>query len=206
MAVATVLIKPGKPNYSLLAKLCLGVSEEIDDFVSKMRRDGFKQMTRMDKDFFTLVAFQVNVQQSLSLYFQARHLWDRQEYGIAIAIMSEATVALRTRESDASKGVPDVSRSVALRPLEKDLKDLRTHMATVLREWEKDNTKVFFEKVPHHVPAEKKLQEGLKMNKKEAYKLEEVEPVLLVLPEGALERSDSDLARELQQRLNAGED
>lgn len=44
------------------------------------------------------------------------------------------------------------------------------------------------------------------MNKTQPYKLEEIEPVLFVLPEGALERSDSDLARELQERLNAGDD
>ena len=79
-------------------------------------------------------------------------------------------------------------------------------MALLLRAWEKDNSSVFFEKVPQRVPAGKKLQEGLQMKKKTEYKLEEAEPVLLALPEGALERSDSDLARELQERLNAGEE
>jgi hypothetical protein len=44
------------------------------------------------------------------------------------------------------------------------------------------------------------------MLKKTDYKLDEVEPVLLKLPEGALLRSDSDLARELQERLNCGDE
>jgi BRO1-like domain len=206
MAVATVLIKPGTPNYGLLAKLCLGISEQLEDFMTVLRRDAFAQMSRMDPDFFTLLAFQINIQKSLSLYCQARALWDTDDHGIAIAILSEATVAARTRESTTSVGLPDVLRTPALHPLKNDLQDLKTHMATLLRVWEKDNSSVYFESVPQHVPAGKKLQDGLQMKRKEAYQLEEVEPVLLVLPEGALHRSDSDLARELQERLNAGEE
>ena len=206
MAVATLLVKPGTPNYSLLAKLCFGISEKLEDFIALLRREAFNQMGRLDKDFLTLTAFQTSVQKSLSLYFQARALWEKDEHGIAIALLSEATVALRTRENTASKGIPEINRTPPLRPLEKDLKDLREHMNLLLHIWEKDNTAVFFESVPQHVPAGKKLQEGIQMNKKDSYEMEEVEPVLLFLPEGALERSDSDLARELQERLNAGED
>jgi hypothetical protein len=205
MAVATVLIKPGTPNYSLVAKLCLGVVEQLEGFVNHMRDKCFKQMTRMDKDFFTLVTFQIQLHKSLSLYFYARSLFEQnQEYGLAIAFLSEATVALRTRSHAASEGVPDVTQSNVLRGLSKDLKDLREHMALLLKTWEKDNSAVYFEKVPRSVPAEKKLAAGVQMKKMEKYKINEVEPVLLTLPEGLLERSDSDLARELQEKLNAG--
>lgn len=206
MAVATVLIKPGKPNYGLLAKLCLGIVEQLEEFVSLMRREAFDQMGRMDSDFFTLIALQINVQKSLTLYFQARQLWEQDAHGTAIALLSESTVALRDRPHSAAEGVPDVRKTASLCALAPDLKDLRGHMALLLRSWEKDNSSVFFEAVPQRVPAEQKLREGLQMKKKTDYQLEEAEPVLLALPEGALQRSDSDLARELQERLNAGDD
>ena len=206
MAVATVLIKPGQPNYGLLAKLCLGIVEQLEDFVGLMRRESFEQMSRMDPDFFTLIALQINVQKSLSLYFQARDQWEQDQHGIAIALLSESGVALRDRPHPTADGIPDVHQSASLQPLAGDLKDLRGHLALLLRAWEKDNSSVYFESVPQQLPAGRKLQEGLQMKKKAEYKLEEAEPVLLELPEGALERSDSDLARELQERLNAGEE
>lgn len=137
MAVATVLMKPGTPNYSLLAKLCLGISEQFEDFLAKVRREAFNQMARMDSDFFTLLAFQIGLQKALSLYFQARDLWDKSDYGIAIALLSESTVALQTKTSETGPGVPDVTRG-PLRVLNEDLQDLRAHMAKLLRAWEKD--------------------------------------------------------------------
>lgn len=206
MAVSTVLIKPGTPNYSLLAKLTLGIAEILEDFTAYLRRECLESQNRMDKDFFTLVAFQMGVHRALSLYFQARAAWDGMDYGIAIALMSEATVTLKTRETVGARGLPDISRTPALMVLKQDLQDLRSHCTKVLREWEKDNNSVFYNAVPQHVPAGKKLQEGVKMNRMEAYKLEEAEPYLLVVPEGELQRSDSELARELQERLNAGDE
>lgn len=206
MAIATVLMKDGKPNYGLLAKLCFGIADLLEDFVSLLRREASSQMGRMDPDFFTLVTLQINVQKSLTLYFQARTLWDQEEYGIAIALLSEATVALRQREHTAANGVPDVNQTPALKPLGNDLKDLRGHMDLLLRAWEKDNSSVFFTKVPQHVPAGKKLQEGIQMKKMTEYQLQDAEPVLLVLPDDAMKRTDSDLARELQNRLNSGDD
>jgi hypothetical protein len=204
MAVATVLMKEGTPNYGLVAKLCLGIAEQLEEFISIMRREAFSQMKRMDADFFTLVTLQINVQKSLSLYFQARATWERDDYGLAIALLSEATVALRQRDHAAADGVPDVAQIPALKPLAEDLKDLRGHMALLLRAWEKDNSSVYFTCVPQQVSADKKLKQGVQMTKKTEYKLEEAEPVLLVLPDGALQRTDSDLARELQEQLNMG--
>lgn len=207
MAVATLLIKPGVPNYSLLAKLCLGIHEQLDHFITTLRKDAFDSMTRMDKEFFTLMNFQIALQKSLSLYFQSRGLWDKGDYGIAIALLSEAGAAIRP--SDNPNGMPDVTKTKALSPLSKDLKALKEHMQTLLKTWELDNSKVYFESVPQIVPPESKLQEGLKMGKQEAYKLEEVEPLLLTLPDDgkndhSTTQSDSEYARQLQEQMNRG--
>lgn len=219
MAIATVLIKPGVPNYSLLGKLCLGVSDELDKFVSRLRKEAFTLMTRMDKDIFTLMSFQVALQKSLSLYFQARALWEGSDYGTAIAMLSHATVELKTQKAGTGPGVPDVKASKALGPLSDELTDLRNHMNKLLHSWETDNSSVYFETVPQQVPSDKRLQEGVVMGKMEPYTLEEVEPMLLTLPdEGgsgggggggrppSINRSDSDVARDLQKRLNEGLD
>jgi hypothetical protein len=206
MAVATVLIKPGMPNYSLLAKLCLGISEQLGEFVTHMREKAFKQMTRIEKDFFTLMTFQISLQHALSLYFYARSLWEQQsEHGLAIAVLSEATVHLRTRDSPGSTvGIPDVAKIATLSALTNDLNDLRGHMGRLLHLWEKDNSCVYFASVPQKVPTDKKLEKGLCMNKVEKYHFADADPVLLSLPADALKRSDSDLARELQEKMNAG--
>mmetsp|Transcript_10646 Transcript_10646/g.25224 ORF Transcript_10646/g.25224 Transcript_10646/m.25224 type:complete len:427 (-) Transcript_10646:109-1389(-) len=205
MAIATVLIKPGTPNYSLLAKLCMGVEEQLEEFIALMRKDAFGQMSRIEPDFFTLVNFQITLQKSLSYYFYARSIWDQGDYGLAIAVLSEATVYLRTEEKSSDKrGMPDVSRIPALQALVGDLNDLRSHMGRLLREWEKDNSNVFFETVPRSVPTDKKLQKGIKLNKTEKYHFADVDPVLFSLPTNSLQRTDSDLARELHEKLNAG--
>jgi len=207
MAIATVLIKPGTPNYGLLAKLCLGIEEELEEFISLMRKEAFSQMARIEKDFFTLINFQITLQKALSYYFQARSTWDTGEHGLAIAILSEATVFLRTEDSSSkTRGMPDVAKVASLALLIGDLNDLRSHMGLLLREWEKDNSNVFFDSVPRSVPSDKKLERGVRLNKVDKYHVADVDPVLLSLPENALVRTDSDLARELQEKLNAGED
>merc|ERR1711862_448678 len=78
-------------------KLCYGISDQLEEFIAMLRKDCTKQMDRLDSDFFQLLAFSIQLQKSLSLYFQARSYWDNTEYGIAIGLLSEATVALRTR-------------------------------------------------------------------------------------------------------------
>eukprot|EP00538_Stauroneis_constricta_P006566 CAMPEP_0119545580 /NCGR_PEP_ID=MMETSP1352-20130426/286_1 /TAXON_ID=265584 /ORGANISM="Stauroneis constricta, Strain CCMP1120" /LENGTH=427 /DNA_ID=CAMNT_0007590143 /DNA_START=162 /DNA_END=1445 /DNA_ORIENTATION=+ len=203
MAVATLLIKAGTPNYSLVAKLCLGIVELLEDFISQMRNDCFKQMSRIDKEFFTLVTFQTQIHKALSMYFQARALWEQQsDYGNAIGLLSDATLALETRATAASEGLPDVVATRNLSPLNKDVKDLREHMKKLLRHWEKDNSAIYFEKVPHRVPEDKKLAAGIQMKKSEKFTVPDVAPVLLALPRDVLERSDSDIARELDRKLN----
>jgi len=207
MAIATLLVKSETPNYSLLAKLCLGVHEHLDNFVAILRRDCQTALERMEKDFLTLVALETAVHESLSLYFQARAKWVQDEHGIAIALLSEAGICLQTRDTAASKGVPDVTKNSGLCVLCKELEDLRAHMKSLLQTWEYDNNHVYFSPVPQSIGAGDKLQQGIQMKKKMPYVPAEVEPVLLQLPDrSAVQRSDSDLARELQRRLDAGEE
>lgn len=89
----------------------------------------------------------------------------------------------------------------------------KVHFQTVLKAWEKDNSGIYFDKVPLSLPAEKKLaQQGVQMMKAEPFELEEVEPVALILPDGdagdsstapADTDSDYELAKQLQEQLNA---
>mmetsp|Transcript_20440 Transcript_20440/g.28755 ORF Transcript_20440/g.28755 Transcript_20440/m.28755 type:complete len:577 (-) Transcript_20440:176-1906(-) len=50
MAVATVLIKPGTPNYSLLSKLSLGIAEQIDAFLHTTNTHQQQQQQQQRKD------------------------------------------------------------------------------------------------------------------------------------------------------------
>lgn len=221
MAVATVLVKPGVPNYSLLAKLTLGVSESMESFVSTIRSGASTYMARVDEGFFALVTYQINLHRALSLYFSARAVWDGpdDEYGVAIAVLSEAAKALRTRESAVSSGLPDVSaRKSSLRALEKDTLEVRKHVRALLSSWESDNSKVYFTRVPTTVPENRLLSKGLLMMKIDPpYTLEDADLVHLgpVARTGADDDAgsgggtscddDEALARELQEKLNRGD-
>jgi hypothetical protein len=160
----------------------------------------------MDKDFFTLVTFSVNLQKSLSTYFHARGLWGAQDYGLAIAVLNDAKQGLETRAHGGASGMPELTKTSPLRPLQKDLTDLKAHMTLLLKHWEQDNSSVYFERVPSKVPEEKKLLSGLKLTKPTPYTIEDVDPLPLSLPDGGIQRSDSDLARQLQEQLNSGFD
>ena len=215
MAIATVLIKPGIPNYALVSKLCYGVYERLENFM-KLLRKAFGHMDRLDKNFFDLIAFQTTLQLSLCGYFHARSKWDVGEYGLAIAMLSEANVILQTKSKSNKIGMPEIGKGSALIPLEKDLKDLRAHYGILLKHWEGDNSSVYFDPVPPKVPEESKLTQPLMLSKPTPYKLDDVDPLPLTMPGGGggaaaapptarLERSDSDLARELHAQLNASD-
>lgn len=59
MAVATLLSKSDTPNYTLVAKLCLGTAELLEQFMSIIKSRCSTQMPKMDSNFFTLVTFQI---------------------------------------------------------------------------------------------------------------------------------------------------
>lgn len=233
MAIATVLMKPGVPNYSLLAKLCKGVEELMESFVVTMRSKASDKMGKLDDSFLTLVTMQMTLQYCLSMYFLARSVWDKgEEYGLAIAMMNDAIQTMRTRTSITSKGMPEISKKSPLKALEPDLNACRVHLQQVLEAWEKDNSRVYFDKVPTKIPESRKIAKGVVMMKAQEYKLEEVDPLPLGDPndtatagagagdsggppsyEKATSQTnvfanmdeDEALARELQEKLNRGE-
>ncbi len=212
MAVATVLNKRDKtPSWSMLAKLGLAIAEQFEEFVSTIRAKEPMVKSRIDANFFTLMTFQIQLQKSLSSYYHARHYWEEErDFGTAIAMMSKAIDMLKIRETPTGRGLPEIRKGSPLVTLEKDLNSVRMHMHTVLQEWEKDNSKIYFEKVPKKVPVDKALSQGTLLMKVEEYTLEEVEPIPLILPENSRTKmkaseleSDEELARKLQEQLNS---
>lgn len=236
MAVAVILAKPGTPNYVLVGKLCLGVAEELDTFVSTIRAKSPIQMSRLEPSFLTMITFAINIQRAASLYFLARSLWTESEYGVAISALSEATVAMRTRSSITGRGLPETDPNGPLRLLFMESNKFRQHMTDLLSAWEKDNQLVYFDKVPPSVPANKGLK-AIHLKKSDQYILENRDIVPLgTLPDeislmnnnpvskmiaadashfcrddgppsydaviSGLQRSDSELARELQEKWN----
>lgn len=230
MAVATVLVKPGVPNYSLLSKLTLSIAEQFDMFMSSISSKASNQKSKMDADFFKLMALQIPLQRSLSLYFQARSVWDQKDkFGLAIALLKEAISKLKTRSKPTGDGLPEIEAKSSLKSLKNDLLDMTAHMNKVLRAWEKDNGSVYFDRVPPFVPEDAKLTNGIAITKPEPYTLVDVEPAPLSLPSAMTGMApppfpssmppppaypsapppayndDEALARELQRKLNAGE-
>eukprot|EP00804_Cyclotella_cryptica_P030820 CCRYP_015072-RA/>CCRYP_015072-RA protein AED:0.27 eAED:0.27 QI:0/0.83/0.85/1/0.66/0.71/7/1178/423 len=231
MAIAAILVKRVVPNYALVGKLCLGVAVELESFVSTMRSKASVHMARLEPSFLTLVTFSINVQRALSLYFLSRHLWNSSEFGVAISALSEATVAMRTRSSPTGRGLPEIEEKGPLQVLSREVADFRLHMECLLTSWEKDNSLVYFDKVPPSVPSDKALK-PIQLNKIDEFHLEERDHLPFSIP-GAKSnvasaspppsynqaimndsqiaannrnRSDSDLARELHEKLNSETD
>mmetsp|Transcript_23603 Transcript_23603/g.26916 ORF Transcript_23603/g.26916 Transcript_23603/m.26916 type:complete len:433 (+) Transcript_23603:63-1361(+) len=212
MAVATVLNKKDKPTWSMLAKLGLGISEQMSKFVSILRSKEALVKSKIDPNFFVLMTFQIELQKSLSMYYHARHYWEVRDFGIAIALLSKSIKGLQFRETPTGRGLPPITKGSPLRAVEKDLAEVKKHMDSVLFEWEKDNSKIYFETVPKTIPVEKKLDQGTLLMKPQEYKLEDVELLPLILPEDDAERlknskieSDAELAKKLQEQELSGE-
>jgi len=209
MAIAATLVKSGVPKYSLLAKLSLGVTEQLEIFVKAIRSKAPTQKSLMDPDFYTLMAFQIELHRSLSNYFLGRSHWEGGEYGLAISFLCSAISMIRTRTSIVGKGLPEISSKSSLKAIEGDLDQLRSHMNILLTSWEKDNSKIYFEKVPFSVPQDKQLMNGVHMMKAEEYKMDDVDPLPLTLPGDdkpyvpSIEDADHEMARRLQEQLNA---
>ena len=216
MAVATVLNKKDKtPNWSMLSKLGLGIAELFEEFVSTLRSKEALVKSRMDVDFFTLVAFQIQLQKSLSSYYHARYYWEEErDFGTAIAMMSKAITMLKTRDSPTGNGLPPITKKSPLMAIQNELEVVKKHMNLLLQDWEKDNSKIYFEKVPMKIPVEKVLSQGTILMKIEEYTLDVPDPLPLVLPKDAKRMnaraseiaSDEELARKLQEELNRLDD
>jgi hypothetical protein len=48
MAVATVLVKPGAPNYALVGKLCAGIADDLESFIATLRSKSPTHMARIE--------------------------------------------------------------------------------------------------------------------------------------------------------------
>jgi hypothetical protein len=224
MAMAKVLMKDGTPTWSLCAKLSLGIAEQFEEHVSLMRSKAASTKSRIDSNQFLLMAFQIEVQRALSFYFHARHYWESAlEYGLAIGMLSKAIRMLQTRVTPSGRGLPEISSKSPLKVIESDLNEVKAHMNNLLESWEKDNSRVYFEKVITNIPSDKELAQGVKLGSPEPYILETADPVALILPddddhidsndsnrssggggqEQHCEESDYELAKRLQEQLNA---
>ena len=128
MVVATVLVKPEKPNYILVAKLCLGITSMFEDF-SRIMRNKSTHNSRLEKNFFVLLTFQVTFQKALAFYCQARDIWGKgEDHGLAIALLNEAITLMQTRVSVTSKGIPEIDSKSSLRAILIDISDFRKHL------------------------------------------------------------------------------
>ena len=100
MAVAKHM-QGDKVNYSILAKLSLGIQEMFDYFVSHLRGQASSHYCRLDVGFLEYLTFQINLQKGLAAYFSARHVWDKasltDSYGVAIRMLKESEKFLETR-------------------------------------------------------------------------------------------------------------
>ena len=228
MAVAKAL-EGATVNYSLSAKLCAGVKEQVEDFVRVLRSEGAVHYCRLPASYLKYVAFQTALQDSLSLYFVSRSSWSKGQYGLALAQLYSARSLLSVRASVTSPGIPEdveSSRS-ALHVLLPDLNSLRSHCDALASSWKRDVDTVYFDKIPETVPTSSRPK-GVKMVKVDRWRHAEpgdLEPAPLSVkapdppPGGGGEEegrppptapkedmTDEEMARELQRRLNAGED
>jgi len=179
MAVATSLNKPGTPNFSLLAKLCLGISEQMDLFVGTMSSKASLRMAKIDPYLFALVRFQIKIQKAVSTYFLARSSWDNNAPGLAIAFLNEAIALTKIQDYNGRGQLPKLESKEIM----DDAAQLRQHMKDLLGTWQAENSTIYFESVPSSVPEDAKLPAGMHMMKPEPYELaEEVTPVQLMLP------------------------
>jgi hypothetical protein len=174
------------------------------------------------------IAFQIALQEALTMYFNARATWNKgSEFGLALAMMYDARSMLEVRASVTSRGIPeDIENSnSALYVLRGELVNFRSHVDKIVEGWKRDVDTVYFDKIPNTVPVASVLKKGMVMMKVEPWShssLGDPQPVPLSVqapaPPGGedysappptapgIERTDSDLARELQAKLNAGED
>ena len=205
MAVAVLLMKEGTPNWALLAKLSLGISEQMKEFVSDMRSKAAVVKSKIDPNFFVLMTFQIQLQKALSMYFMSRDAWDSHDYGLAIAMLVDSISKVKTRDGPTSSGLPEIKSGSPLKAISKDLSFMKSHMNMLLKAWEKDNSSVYFEKVPLSIPEDKLLDQGTQMMKPDEYHLEDVDPIPLILSENdavkSQEAEDAELARRLQEQL-----
>lgn len=172
MAIATVLAKPESPNNMLVAKLCFGTADLMEQFMTTLKAKANLQMVRIDPNLFTIVSFQINLQRLLSSYFLARAYWGQTEYGLGLKLMNDAIAGLKNLP-----GLP-----YGFKNIKTDVSDLKEHMKSILKAWEYDNQVIYFATMPTTLPEDKRLTKGITMTKATPYSLPKVEPFMLFVP------------------------
>ena len=145
-------------------------------------------------------------------------------------MLYDARLMLNVRPSVTSRGIPediDNSRS-ALYMLRPELESFKAHVDALAAAWKKDVDTVYFDKIPNAVPSSA-WPAGIVMMKPDLWPQANpgnMEPAPLSIkapppsppqddtysappptaPPGGKEMTDEELARDLQARLNAGED
>jgi len=179
MAVATALNKPGEPNCSLMAKLCLGVAEQLESFMNAIRSKASSKMAKMDSNLFAHVQFQIEFQKMISAYFLSRSIWGNNDHGIAIAMLREVAESMKMQSAPTKKGLPNVDSM----EIKTDVSMVQQHMKELLKSWEKDNATAYYACIPSQVPEDVKLKAGTFIVKPEPCEMEEnVAPAPLLLP------------------------
>jgi hypothetical protein len=187
MALATILMKPEVPNYTLLAKLSLGIADQFGLFLRTMNSKAAKQKLKIDTHYFSFITFQMALQRGLAKYFQSLYLWESQrKYGIAIAFLGEALAQIAPRVPNPSApGLQDLITGTPLEAISSDIESMRKLLQTTLNQWETDNSQIYYEQVPPSAPEAWKVKEGVQLIKVEEYKLDEGDLLVFALPPNA---------------------
>jgi len=189
MALASILIKPDTPNFTLLSKLSLGIADQYGQFGKIMNNKAPKQKAKTDTNYFTLMSFQMTLQRGLAKYFQAIYLWETQKkYGYAISLLGEAITQLvppLSYQNQAGHGLEDIIGGTPLAAIGQDIDSMRKHMQSILTSWEKDNSQIYFEQVPSSIPETFKVREAVQLIKVDEYKLDEREILVFSIPPNA---------------------
>jgi hypothetical protein len=201
MATAHCLDKTDNPSWPLLAKLSLGIAEQLKMFDSTLRSKASLKRSLFDSKLFTVVTFQIETQYALSLYYQARSKWENdREYGIAISMLYACKDKMKMRETPTSKGLPEeiFKKGSSLASFANDIHEMKSHVQELLTSWEKDNNKIYHDRVPLEIPDDKKLSEGTHITKADEYNLDPTDPFLIAIPGSNSTQVDDDHALALK--------
>mmetsp|Transcript_2408 Transcript_2408/g.3399 ORF Transcript_2408/g.3399 Transcript_2408/m.3399 type:complete len:405 (+) Transcript_2408:84-1298(+) len=203
IAVAKALTG-AEPKYSTVAKLCIGAQNMMKRAVETMRRSN-ALYAKLPGDFLRLFTLYHYLSEALAHYCLARHAYAQTEVGKAVAYIQQANRLVQQRASITSKGLPELDGD--LRRVRGDIQLLRAHVAGLEETYSRDNSSVYFMAIPN--PGDLEIVSGVVMMQPTPF----APPDMPILPfesgDGLtsceLQHSDSELARELQEKLNAGE-
>lgn len=145
LAVAKA-IESGRTPPGLIAKLCFGVTQLMDQGLSVLRTKGSVVFAKLDRPLLVHMALMQQVFKAVGLQHMAALHWSKDEYGTAIAFSRKAQAALAPRASDTSEGVPPAAALGNM--LAMDISALRDQATATLNAYEKDNRTIYYCPVP----------------------------------------------------------